>query len=67
MFNKKNNTKNNNAVKKKKSKLKRFILSIFIILLFISAAVGIVGIYFVGGVYKDWVDRRCLCLKNIMI
>ena len=57
MFKKKNKD-NSNAVKKKKSKLKKFILTIFIVCLFVSVAVGIVGIYFVGGVYKDWVARR---------
>ncbi|ADG71182.1 transglycosylase domain-containing protein [Brachyspira murdochii] len=55
---KKKNQENNNGVKKKKSKLKRFILTIFIICLFVFIAVGIVGMYFVGGVYKDWVSRR---------
>ena len=49
---------NNNGIKKKKSKLKKFILTIFIICLFIGVTAGIAGIYFVGGVYKDWVSRR---------
>ena len=55
MFKKKN--KENNGVKKK-SKLKRLIVTILIISLLVVSAVGIVGIYFVGGVYKDWVSRR---------
>ena len=59
MFKKKiKDNSNNNVVKKKKSKLKKFILTIFIVCLFISVTVGIIGIYFVGGVYKDWVARR---------
>ncbi|MBW5410085.1 penicillin-binding protein, partial [Brachyspira hampsonii] len=59
MFKKKKQENNNNNIKKKKkSKLKKFILTIFIICLFVFVAVGIVGIYFVGGVYKDWVARR---------
>ena len=43
MFKKKNK---DNVVKKKKSKLKKFILTIFIVCLFISVTVGIIGIYF---------------------
>ena len=57
MFKKKKNQENNNGIKKK-SKLKKIILTLLIICLFIGVAVGIVGIYFVGGVYKDWVSRR---------
>ena len=57
MFNRKKKNQENNGIKKK-SKLKRFIATILIISLLVISAVGIVGIYFVGGVYKDWVSRR---------
>ena len=57
MFNKNKKNKENNGIKKK-SKLKRLIVTILIISLLVVSAVGIVGIYFVGGVYKDWVSRR---------
>ena len=57
MFNRKKKNQENNGIKKK-SKLKRFIVTILIISLLVISAVGIVGIYFVGGVYKDWVSRR---------
>ena len=60
MFNKnKKNKKNkeNNGIKKK-SKLKRLIVTILIISLLVISACGIVTIYFVGGVYNDWVSRR---------
>ncbi|WP_297276968.1 transglycosylase domain-containing protein [uncultured Brachyspira sp.] len=57
MFNRKKKNQENNGIEKK-SKLKRFIATILIISLLVISAVGIVGIYFVGGVYKDWVSRR---------
>ena len=58
MFNRKKKKNQENNGIKKKSKLKRFIATILIISLLVISAVGIVGIYFVGGVYKDWVSRR---------
>ncbi|WP_295163445.1 transglycosylase domain-containing protein [uncultured Brachyspira sp.] len=58
MFKKKKNQENSSSSKKKKSKFKKIILPIFIVFLFLIMAAGIIGIYFVGGVYKDWVSRR---------
>ena len=57
MFNKNKKNKENNGIKKK-SKLKRLIVTILIISLLVISAGGIVTIYFVGGVYNDWVSRR---------
>ena len=57
MFNKNKKNKENNGIKKK-SKLKRLIVTILIISLLVISACGIVTIYFVGGVYNDWVSRR---------
>ena len=57
MFNKNKKNKEYNGIKKK-SKLKRLIVTILIISLLVISACGIVTIYFVGGVYNDWVSRR---------
>ena len=46
------------TIKKKKSKLKKFIISIFIIVLLIAAVGGITLSLYVGNIYKDWVSKR---------
>ena len=51
------NSKTGNS-KKKKSRLKKIVISLLIISILISSIVGMIGIYFVAGVYKQWVERR---------
>ena len=46
------------TIKKKKSKLKKFLISAFIIILLISATGGIILSLYVGNIYKDWVSKR---------
>ena len=42
----------------KKSKIKKFITSIIIIIFLIILIIGMGLIFFVGGIYKDWLVRR---------
>ena len=52
------NKKNKYIKTVKKSKIKKFIISFFIIIILIFAICGFGLVYFVGGIYRDWLDRR---------